>query len=267
MTRLREEWIRNLEDELSAYEIDLQQRVGLSLLGLSAYANGISEEVLRNQVQKERAAVIPITTGLGVIPTFAEGVASILRRLGFQASVTQSFDVEGIYEAYQTGASILFLADDDRFVGIHRGKNRITDNTFATAKGYVAALEYAASGLAGKDVLILGFGPMGQSMVNWLIEKGSFPKVYEQDPERKQLLSNEYRIDSIEGLGQYAFVLDATNEGGWIHCDMLREDAWIAAPGIPLSLDQDAHQKHRNRLIHDWLQIGVATMAGELCQI
>ena len=46
---------------------------------------------------------------------------------------------------------------------------------------------------------------------------------------------------------------------------MLHPDFRMAAPGIPLSLSEELYNKHRHRVIHDWLQIGTAVMMGELC--
>lgn len=39
----------------------------------------------------------------------------------------------------------------------------------------------------------------------------------------------------------------------------------IGAPGIPLSLNSKTYELYKDRILHDWLQIGVAVMIGELC--
>lgn len=53
-----------------------------------------------------------------------------------------------------------------------------------------------------------------------------------------------------------------TSEGHHRNRDMLHPEAWIAALGIPLSLDNEACKTYADRLIHDPLQIGVAPMLG-----
>jgi len=69
-------------------------------------------------------------------------------------------------------------------------------------------------------------------------------------------------VVSPDEIKRYKYIIDATNQGGWLHREMLHPEAWIAAPGIPLSLDQDAYETFSDRLIHDPLQIGVASMLG-----
>ena len=41
---------------------------------------------------------------------------------------------------------------------------------------------------------------------------------------------------------------------------MLTPDALIAAPGIPLGLDDETAELFKNQLVHDMLDIGTATM-------
>jgi hypothetical protein len=47
---------------------------------------------------------------------------------------------------------------------------------------------------------------------------------------------------------------------------MLREDAWVTSPGVPLSLDEAAMERYGAHVIHDDLEIGTLTMLGGLCK-
>jgi pyrrolysine biosynthesis protein PylD len=55
-------------------------------------------------------------------------------------------------------------------------------------------------------------------------------------------------------------VVDATNAAGIIHANDISPQTFIAAPGMPLGLSPEAQINVSDRLLHDPLQIGVATM-------
>ena len=69
-------------------------------------------------------------------------------------------------------------------------------------------------------------------------------------------------IESPEEIAGYKYLIDATSQGGWLHRNMLHPEVWIAAPGIPLSLDKEAYEAFMDQTIHDPLQIGAASMLG-----
>lgn len=266
MTRLREEWIKNIQSGISAYEHELKRKTGMTLLELSAMSNDMDTSQIIKHTSDYNVAVIPVTTGEGIIGTFSQSVASIIRQLGFNAFVTERTDVDGIYEAYLKNASCLFLADDKRFLGINIGRNIISDNNAATAKGYITVLEHVCGGLAGKEVLLLGYGTVGKIMLELLINKDAIPIIYDKNEKLLAGLNEEMILKGSEYIKNYKLILDATNEGGWIQSDMIDENSFIAAPGIPLSLKEDDYEKHRDRVVNDWLQIGTAVMMGELCK-
>lgn len=266
MTRLKEDWIRDIETSISEYDREIAHKTGMTLLELAAAANGIHPDRIRNAAESYKVATVPVMAGQGIIGMFSQSVAAILHHLGFQTIVTESTDVDGIYEAYQAGAHCLFLADDQRFVGINRQKDRISDNNIATAKGYITALEQLAGKLAGHQVLVLGYGIVGKYMVHFLKEKGAYPVVYDINPVQTADLNPEMILTDGESIKYYSLLLDATNNGGWIREEMLHPDFRMAAPGIPLSLNEELYNKYRHRVIHDWLQIGTAVMMGELCK-
>lgn len=268
MTRLTGEWMNSLVENIDAREKDLLQKTGLDFAGIAAAANGIALTELCSAAQKHTVSVIPITQGLGVIEGFAESVAAIVERAGFSAFVTTSTDVTGFYEAYRRGANIVFLADDTRYVGFRLDIRRLIDNNDATAQGYVAALEAAAGSLAGQRVLVLGCGTIGQEAGIRLIAKGATPVYYDSDAKRcvPGKLPGGMIEEDASCVGRYALIFDATNTGGWLHEGMLREDAWVTSPGVPLSLDDAAMARHGARVIHDELEIGTLAMLGGLCR-
>lgn len=269
MTRLKEEWICDMEATMVSYEKELEAKIALDFAGLAAAANDISRDAVLAIAQKETVAVVPITTGMGIIGTFADSVAAIIRQAGFSVFVTNACDVDGMYEAYLRKANMVFMADDNRYIGMHLQKNRMSDNNIGTARGYVKALEQACGSLKGKDVLVLGCGIVGFEIGRCLQEKFAKPIFYDKNEPLLQKVTLELGADRLfdsTKIRDYSFVMDATCEGGWMHEGMLHQNAWISTPGVPLSLDETMKLKYEAHTIHDWLQIGTLAMLGELCK-
>lgn len=266
MTRLREEWILDIQNNILSYDRELSAKTGMSLLELSAKANGIHSADIEAAAKTYTIATIPVASGEGIIGSFCQSVAGILRHMGFQVFITEATDVDGIYEAYQKQADCFFLADDKQFIGINRIKNIITDNNTATARGYVAALEQMVGSLEGQRVLILGYGTIGRYAALFLKEKKALPMVYDIDPMKTLNLEADELITDIELMKKYPLLFDATNQGGWIKEEMLHPEFVMTAPGIPISLSEDIYEKYKHRVIHDWLQLGTVVMMGELCK-
>jgi pyrrolysine biosynthesis protein PylD len=55
-------------------------------------------------------------------------------------------------------------------------------------------------------------------------------------------------------------IVDATPAAEIIDAEFISPQTFLTAPGMPLGLDRDALKKISDRLLHDPLQIGVATM-------
>ncbi|HZK02443.1 MAG TPA: 3-methylornithyl-N6-L-lysine dehydrogenase PylD [Anaerovoracaceae bacterium] len=266
MTRLKAEWISDMDVEIQEYDNKLYDKIGMSLLDLAAKANEIGSGRIVDAAKTYKVAAIPIAAGEGIISNFSHSVAAILRQLGFKTIVTEGTDVNGIYEAYDRRVDCLFMADDNRFIGINKTKNLISCNNTATAKGYIAALEQMSGCLKGRQVLILGYGIIGQLMLKIIKAKEGIPKIYEKDPSKTANLPSNMLLSDPNSIKDYPLIVDATNTGGWINEGMLHEEFLMAAPGIPLSLDEKTHLKYSERVVHDWLQIGTAVMMGELCK-
>ena len=267
MTRLRDDWLKTIESDLPAYESALRRKTGLNFVGIAAKANNLACETVLEKAAAYTIAVIPVTAGLGAIGGFSSAVAAIIRQAGFRAFETQATDVGGLYEAYSKGARLAFMADDRRFIGFDLERRRVSDNNAATARGFMTALEaMCPGGLAGKEVLVLGCGVIGKLAAAALIEKGAFPHFYDKTLTVKKTdgLFEAAWVSNPADIARYPYIMDATSEGGWLKSDMIHNEAVIAAPGVPLSLDADALARHGERLVHDVLQIGTLTMLGEL---
>jgi hypothetical protein len=66
--------------------------------------------------------------------------------------------------------------------------------------------------------------------------------------------------DSQAALRHYDLIFDATNTGGFIEPAHLAAGALVAAPGVPCALTPEAMAEHRDRVLHDSLEIGNATL-------
>lgn len=267
MTRLTTEWIANMKNELPEWGQKLSDMSNMSLLNLASLAGDVSRGRVNSASWRIKVAVVPVTQGEGIIETFCEQVAAIVEFMGFDVFVTEQTDVWGIYEATQKGAGIIFLADDMYFLALNMSKNVVVENSDATARGFVAALEGAAGGIRDKKVLVLGGGRVGKSALAFLKCRGAEGVVYDTDPEVSKALAADgwTVIDSAAEIKDYDLIVDCTPEGNWITPEMLHPDVIFASPGVPLSLTPEAEALHKDRIIHDLLQLGVITMLVMAC--
>ena len=212
-----------------------------------------------------RLAVVPITSGEGLISGFADCVAVILRHLGCEAWVAAQPDVRGIQEAVVQGADVVFMADDHRFIALDLRNGRCFDDDPATADGYVTALEAAAGSLLSRHVLLLGLGPVGRAAARRLVSRGAAVEVVEPDAARLQAALNVgLRIQPVElaeGLSRCDLIFDATPAGDFIGADDVTPITIAAVPGLPSAFTAEAQASLGLRHIHEPLAIGVAVMA------
>jgi pyrrolysine biosynthesis protein PylD len=268
MTRLTTDCVKSIEQNLKEYDAKLARLIGMDMKALAFYA--ANKQVLSSSEMKlHKVAVVRISTGKGVIGSFAESVAAVIRYMGAEAFVPEACDVAGIYEAISCGAEILFMADDDRFIAINVKTGIVTENDEAVALGYVTALSAMAEGLSGKEVLQLGFGRLGKKTLARLLFEGAIVNVYDCDSEKTK--DHGELIDQAKAKGEVKYfthlplpltglVMDVTNEGGFLSAKDLTQDVIIVAPGLPLSLDDDAYMHYNDNVMHDPLQTGVAVM-------
>ena len=254
MTRLKNEWLMNMEKEVKESQEHLVRLTGRNYRSLIDSTGW--------PASPQRVAIVPVTQGQGIIENFSFSVGAILREMGLDPFITKNTDVAGILEAREKNGEILFMADDHKFIAWNIRTCTMVDNDYATALGYVSALEGAAGPLEGKPVLVMGFGPLGREFRQILTHRGAEVSFFEQDKKKQQEIFELGHdvLPSKEDIKRFRYLVDATNTGDWLGAELIHPEAWIAAPGVPLSLDHQAAEKFRDRLIHDLLQIGVASM-------
>ncbi len=271
MTRLNEGDIDRIPGQLDGYDARLRRMTGASLRQIACRGAGVDEALIINLLDQVRIAAVPVTSGLGVITGFSGTVAAIVSHLEFETFVTESCDDAGIAEGFERGADILMLSDDKNFVAITPGRKKVVDNSRATAKGFVAGLELMKGGLTRESVLVLGCGPLGAAATKALIDRGASVAICDIRKERALAALREIGQDAPDRiqveeasqivLERYELIFDATNVGNFIEAAHLTPQTYVAAPGMPCALTPEAMAKNRNRLLHDALEIGTATMA------
>jgi pyrrolysine biosynthesis protein PylD len=263
MTRLTETDVTTLTRDLDAFEARLREATGLGLRGIALRA--AVDDTRCVQLHGARIAAVPMSSGQGFIPGFSECVAEILTHLGCDAWVTAQPDVRGIQAAVAAGAGVLFLADDHRFIALNVTRGCSVDDDPATADGYVAALDAAAGGLAGRRVLLLGLGPVGRAAARRLISLDAVVLVAEPDSERlAAALDVGLEIEPVElaaGLERCDLVFDASPAAGIVDVGDVKPETIAAVPGLPSAFTPAAQEVLGVRHIHEPLAIGVAVMA------
>jgi len=264
MTRLTSESLIHMAEELDEHNIELLRKTGYTLREIACQAADVPEADVRAASISTPVAVIPITSGEGVIGYFAQAVQSIVNYIGFTSFVTHEHDVAGLAEGIERGAKIIFLADDDCFVAINLPRGLVADNAEATARGYVTALKCLAGELRNRKVLVIGAGLVGSKAVRSLKKLGAKVAVFDIDQAKTEVLVREYGVireeNLAEALQRHIILLDASPAAEIIQAWHIKSDTVVAACGIPLGLSSEAYSLVKDRLVHDPLQIGVATM-------
>ncbi len=268
MTRLLADDIKAIPASIETYDRELLEKTGCSLQQIASAATAAGTVNIRPA--EYRVAVIPITSGLGAIAGFSEAVCSVACHLGFQSYVTASADVSGLAEAYRGCADLAMLADDQIFVAINLKTGSVVDNAEATALGYAAALKLMAGPLKNRDVLLLGAGQVGSRAAEVLAEMGARLVIFDIYKEAETSLVKRIRekpgidvcgnISLNDALKKCMVIFDASPGERIITGEQVNERTIVAAPGVPLGLSFEAEQVVKGKLIHDSLQIGVATM-------
>lgn len=277
MTRLHEKDIEGIVYQMERYNQELINKTGHTLAEIAAHAVGMNHQGGNNFGDPGQIAVISMTCGQGIIGGFTETVAGILSFLGMRVFIPQATDVHGIAAALARETAIMFMADDDRFIAVHLKTGRCVDNSKATGKGYVAALDYMLKGINGQRILILGAGPVGCDAAFAVLNFGGNVHVYDKNPKASESMAKDIfkrcgkkiciEQDLESALANHRAIVVACPEAGFITQEFLYADSYVAAPGIPLGICDGAWEQIQNRLIHDPLQIGVATMLYECLKI
>ena len=272
MTRLKTEWIDHMPEGMEEYNSSLKMKTGFDLAGLVMDTFGIPEEKYKRLAGSILVAAVPVTQGEGIIGSFSDSVAAIVRSMGFRTCVSEDTDVEGIYSSILMDADVIFMADDTRYLAFSRDNGSFGENNYATALGYImvlrAMMKKAGTDISKEKILVAGNGLVGEEAVQILLNHGIDFDLYDKDPEAREafrdLDTGKYVLDSPEEIRNYRYILDFTNEGGWLGEELLGEDVIYASPGIPLSLTEKAAERLQNTAVYDNLEIGTAMMLGEI---
>ena len=270
MTRLQSDDIAGITPQLKAYDEDLIAKTGHNLGQIASHAAGLTE-ITRAEMAAIRVVVVPISWGQGVIEGFGEATAGILKHVGFDACVTGHTDIAGLTEACETKADIIFLSDDNDFAALNTRNRQYVHNAEATGKGFAAGLDLMTGGLAQQPVLVLGCGAVGRSASLSLLHYGATVSIYDIDSRYpREFISTLSGFDPgrvtvapdfNNALAGHSLIVDATNAAEIIRAEDISPQTFIVAPGMPMGLSDGALNKVTDRLLHDPLQIGVATMA------
>ena len=271
MTRLATKDVESISAKLFQYDTELISKTGHTLRGIACLAAGVQEDRIKNHLKNAQVGVIPITVGEGVIAGFCEAITGIVSHLGCETFITQTTDVAGLAEAYEKKADIIMLADDQQFIALHTKTRHLIENATATGRGFVTGMRLMAGDLNKKNILVIGCGSVGQSATEALVDSGARVSIYDINPTRSGDLFKILRkasnadlqiIDDLDhALQRHQFIVDASPAQDIIKARHIRPDTYISAPGLPMGLNQDTRLKIGDRLLHDPLQIGVATMA------
>jgi len=265
LTRLQEEDICYVGERLENYDLQLFHRTGQSLAGIAAHSLGKIPEDFAEARQDISIGIVPIAYGQGIINGFSETVQDIIEFLGFSAFVTKLPNIGGLAEAVTSGANVIFLADDDKFVALNIASGKVSDNGEATGRGYAAALALMAGSVQGNKVLVIGAGPVGSGAALYLAKQGAQVIVHDPDSEKisqlKQLIPGIHVASKLDAaLAECNLVLEATPAEDTIIPQYITGATRVAAPGIPLGLNPTCRELLAEHLVHDVLEIGVATM-------
>lgn len=270
MTRLRTSDIKGIGRELEDYSAQLLTKTGRTLLGLACHACNSDEWQVQKDLTFFKTAVIPMTCGQGALAGFSESVRDIAAFLGCRAFVTEQTDAGGLAEAFTRKSELLLLADENHYLALHLGKKLVIDNDTATAQGFVAGMDLMAQGLSGKKCLVIGCGAVGRQAGLALARRRAWVTLFDSEPAKaaaalsflEALYPDRFSLcPSLEqGLKAHRLLFEATNSSNVISREWIGPETCIAAPGMPLGLNPEALHAAGDRILHDPLQIGTATM-------
>lgn len=259
--------VDHLPADLPIMDEALRRVTGLSIAALARRAAGARTATLFPAGR--RVCVVPVTAGQGIIEGFSEAVAAVCRHIGCQVSVSPHTDVAGWAFAAERGEEVVLAADDQRFIALNIRMGVCIDNGIATGEGYATALDAASGGVAGRAVLVVGLGSVGMAAAVRLHHLGASVLVADLDAARVEVALHTLpvlAVDSTEaGLGVCDLVLDASTGEGFIPGSWVSPASVVAAAGVPCGVTPDAAEVLGDRLIHDPLVLGVATMVAKAC--
>lgn len=257
MTRLIENDINEISENLIGYDNELKRRFGFTLEEIARKAAKVSKKRYRM-----KTAVIPVTSGLGIIGGFSQTVCDILNYCNADAFVTKKTDVAGLQEAYQSDAKLIFMADDEVCAAFSLQGKIASDNGYATGISFAAALEQMMDQTLGEEILILGAGPVGKAAAGYFSDCGATPIICDLQEEKAILAARTVKNAKVEkdihAIKRYRYILDATTSGGFIQKEDVTKETRISAPGMPLGVANEILDQIP--IFHNPLELGIMTM-------
>jgi pyrrolysine biosynthesis protein PylD len=261
MTRLTADIIKDVPSKVSDLDAELERTIKMDMRSFACHAVGV--DINGVDFGNCSVAIVPVTSGKGVISGFSASVAAAVSTLGMRSFVTGSCDVSGISEAFSSDADIIFMADDDRFIALNTRTRSFSDNIWSTAKGYVTALKLVEGDLEGKTVLVIGAGRVGGEAVRMLRNEGALVEVTDIVYNKAKALEIRHngvraREDVAKAIRDNRLILNASP--GKIPGELIQAGAVISSPGVPYAFDEEG-ERRAGTIIHDVLSLGVAVMA------
>lgn len=261
MTRLKEKDIDKIERQIEDYDRLFCNQTGKTMEELACKVVGIQEKIV-----KRKAAVVSVTSGLGVIGGFAQSVAAILGHCGIETKVMEKTDVAGLQQAYAEGAEVVFLADDDVCAAFGIGSKVQSDNGEATGRGYggalIEAMRKQSVEIAGQEVLIVGAGSVGAAAAQYIAKKQAVPIIYDLQEEKArevaERIENAKVIRYLENLSSYPYIVEASTAADVIKKEDVSMQSIIAAPGMPCGVSEQVTEAAT--VIHNPLELGIIVM-------
>jgi pyrrolysine biosynthesis protein PylD len=257
MSRLLETDIADISGMLQSKDAFWKKTLGYTLEEIARRAAGFS-----GTGAHLRAAVVPVSAGLGIIGGFSQTVAAILRHCGADAWVTDYTDVAGMQEAYAEGTDLVFMADEAVFMAFSPRDRIYSDNGWATGTAFAAALELMMDDPPGAKALVLGAGPVGSAAAAYLARTGAAVTLYDTDTAKMHKAAESLPgVRAAQGavkLRNYSYILNAATAANFITPENVSEDTRISAPGMPLGVTREAMDKAL--VFHNPLELGVMTM-------
>lgn len=265
MTRLTDNDLTGLVEGLKEYDRDLREKTGSTLLGLAARATGLAEDEAARIISGKKVGVLSLSAGGGVIPGFSHSLAAIAAHMGFETLAPSPPDALGLAELVAWDVELILSADDHFFGAYNLTNGRVIDNRAATGLGFAVALDAMSGGMAGRNVLVMGCGPVGLSAARACRSMGASLSLYDIQPNKSKATARLVEGTWIEtdprlGGTHYDLIIEATPAPDVIDSDLITGDTFVAAPGVPLGVTPEALAVLGKRIVHDPLQIGVAVM-------
>ncbi|WKY44056.1 3-methylornithyl-N6-L-lysine dehydrogenase PylD [Eubacteriaceae bacterium ES2] len=260
MTRLKPCDINDISANIASYDLALKKTMRYTLAEIARHA--VALPVNYRPDRQLKIAVVPVTSGLGIISGFCQTVCAILKHCCLNASVAEASDIEGLQEAYRSGADMVFIADDKTCSAFSLDHKVYSDNGYATGIAFSAALELMMPRVVNEKVLVLGAGPVGSAAVNYFVSKKIATFLYDTDLTKMHSMAAKIPAVKLESgpldLKKYNYILDATSGHSFIGRNDVNPGTKISAPGMPLSLKPEAFDQVE--LFHNPLELGILTM-------